>query len=112
MRTASGHPLRTSSSAGAGDVPAVSVERPTRRHRGRTGVEELTLTLARGTITGFLGPNGDQRGVLIDVGLGLGAVMRARIPTIVTTFAAPLPAVQAAAAMAAGWIATALRDIA
>lgn len=51
--------------------PAVSVERLTKHYGSHRGVEEISFTVDRGEILGFLGPNGSGKTTVIRTLMGL-----------------------------------------
>ena len=51
--------------------PAISVRNLTKRFGGKTVVDDVTLTVARGEIAGFLGPNGSGKTTTIRLMCGL-----------------------------------------
>ncbi len=55
----------------ANDAPAISVEGLTKRFGDRTVVDDLALTVPRGAIYGFLGPNGSGKTTTIRMVCGL-----------------------------------------
>jgi ABC-2 type transport system ATP-binding protein len=56
--------------------PAVGVRSLTKRYGGVTAVDDVSFSLAPGTVTGFLGPNGAGKTTTLRVLLGLAAPTR------------------------------------
>ncbi len=48
-------------------VPIVTVNRVTKRYRGRLAVHEVSLTVSRGEVLGLLGPNGSGKTTLLRI---------------------------------------------
>ena len=66
-------PVTTPSASSDATGAVVSIEGLTKRFGSITAVDELTFSLAPGTITGFLGPNGAGKTTTLRVLLGLAA---------------------------------------
>jgi ABC-2 type transport system ATP-binding protein len=73
MMEATAYPTKryTAARAEAPPGPAVSISSVTKRYGDLAAVDDLTFSLERGTVTGFLGPNGSGKTTTLRLLLGL-----------------------------------------